>query len=195
MNLAKRLHLALFTLAVLTPAALARSEKPGELQVGDKAPHFIGVDDEKKEWDTKEKAGKKIYVVYFYPADMTGGCTKQACAYRDSVKEMKRKDVEIIGVSGDSAENHQHFKNEYQLNFTLLADTDGKIADAFGVKRGQGGSIVRKIADKDVTLQRGVTTSRWTFVIDKDWRIVHKDTKVRPAQDSENVLKVIKTLK
>ncbi|MGI9457589.1 MAG: peroxiredoxin [Aeoliella sp.] len=194
MNSVKRLQLALFTLALLTPAAMAKVEKQGELKVGAEAPHFVGVDDKNKEWDSKEKSGKKIYVVYFYPADMTGGCTKQACAYRDAVKAMKRKDVEIVGVSGDSAENHQHFKNEYQLNFTLLADTDGKIADAFGVKRGQGGSIVRKIANKDVTLERGVTTSRWTFVIDKDWRIAHKDTKVKPAQDSANVLKVIEKL-
>jgi peroxiredoxin Q/BCP len=195
MNSVKRLQLALFTLALLTPSALAKVENIVALKVGDQAPHFVGVDDQNKEWGSKDKAGKKIYVVYFYPADMTGGCTKQACAYRDAVKAMKRKDVEIIGVSGDSAENHQHFKNEYQLNFTLLADTDGKIADAFGVKHGQGGSIVRKLAGKDVTLERGVTTNRWTFVIDKDWRIAHKDTKVKATQDSANVLKVIEKLK
>ena len=194
MNATKRLQLALFTLALLTPTAMARAEKQAAIAVGDQAPHFVGVDDEKKQWNSKEKAGKKIYVVYFYPADMTSGCTKQACAYRDAIKEMKRSDVEVIGVSGDSAENHQHFKNEYELNFTLLADTDGKIADAFGVKRGQGGSIVRKIGDQNVTLERGVTTRRWTYVIDKDWRVAHKDTKVKPAQDSANVLKVIEKL-
>ena len=191
MKKCQKLILALFTLSLLTPTALAKAAQQGQLKVGDQAPHFLGIDDAKKEWDSKQKAGKKIYVIYFYPADMTGGCTKQACAYRDAVKEMSRKDVEIVGVSGDSAENHQHFRNEYKLNFTLLADTDGKIADAFGVKRSKGGSIVREIAGQDITLERGVTASRWTFVIDKDWRIAHKDTKVRPAQDSENVLKVI----
>lgn len=177
-----------------TPFADGKPVEQTELKVGDQAPTFVGVDDENKKWDSKEKAGKKIYVVYFYPADMTGGCTKQACAYRDALKELKRDDVEIVGVSGDSVENHKHFKNEYELNFTLLADTDGKIADAFGVRTGQGGSIERMIGDAKVTLERGVTASRWTFVIDKDWQIAHKDTKVNPSQDSQKVLKAIEKL-
>lgn len=187
--------LALLCIGILnTPFASGKPVEQTELQVGDQAPTFVGIDDENKKWDSKDKAGKKIYVVYFYPADMTGGCTKQACAYRDALKELKRDDVEIVGVSGDSVENHKHFKNEYELNFTLLADTDGKIADAFGVRTGQGGSIERMIGNTKVTLERGVTASRWTFVIDKDWQIAHKDTKVNPAQDSAKVLKVIEKL-
>ena len=166
------------------------------LKVGDAAPHFVGVDQNDKKWDSKKRAGTKIYVVYFYPADMTPGCTKQACSYRDAMKELKSADVEVIGVSGDSAENHRHFAEEYQLNFTLLADPDGKIAKAFGVKTGQGGSIKRALSSgKEVTLERGVTSSRWTFVIGKDWKIAHKDTKVNAAKDSENVLKVLEKLK
>lgn len=194
MSAKKTFPLVLLALLLLSPDALGKSDKKAGLKVGDKAPSFVGVDDENKKWDSKEKAGKKIYVVYFYPADMTGGCTKQACAYRDAIKELKRKDVEIVGVSGDSVENHEHFKNEYELNFALLADTDGKIAEAFGVKTGKGGSIQREIGGSKVTLERGVTTSRWTFVIDKDWKIAHKDTKVNPAKDSESVLKVIEKL-
>ena len=108
--------------------------------------------------------------------------------------DLKRKDVEVIGISGDEVENHRHFKKEYKLNFTLLADAEGKIAQAFGVKTSKGGSIERKIAGEELTLTRGVTASRWTFVIDKDWRIVHKDTKVNAAKDSETVLKVIEKL-
>ena len=192
-----------FLLLILTACYLplcslesyAKSEKKAELKIGDKAPSFVGVDDKNKKWKSKDKAGKKIYVVYFYPADMTGGCTAQACAYRDALADMKRKDVEIIGVSGDSVENHKHFINEYKLNFTLLADTDGKIAKAFGVKTGKGGSIKRMIEGEELTLERGVTTSRWTFVIDKDWKIAHKDTKVNAAKDSEKVLKVLEKLK
>jgi|GEM_PF-188852 len=177
------------------PAKKVTSVQKAALQVGDPAPVFVGLDDQKKIWDAKKRAGKKIYVVYFYPADMTPGCTAQACAYRDVLKELKRNDVEVIGVSGDSAENHQHFKNEYKINFTLLADIDGKIAKAFGVSTGKGGSILRKIAGKEVTLERGVTANRWTFVIDKQWRIVHKDTKVNAAKDSEKVLQVLEKLK
>lgn len=186
---------ALTTVVLTAVPTFAKSENRAELKVGDQAPQFVGVDDENKKWDSKEKAGKKIYVIYFYPADMTGGCTKQACAYRDALKELDRKDVEVVGISGDSVENHQHFKNEYKLNFALLADTDGKIAEAFGVVTGKGGSIKRMIDGEQFTLERGVTASRWTFVIDKDWQIVHKDTKVKAAKDSEKVLKVLEKLK
>ena len=179
----------------LAPLALAKPHQRAELEVGDKAPAFDGINDRDKKWVSKEKAGKKIYIVYFYPADMTPGCTKQACSYRDALSDLKRKDVEVIGISGDAVENHQHFKKEYELNFTLLSDSEGKIAEAFGVETAKGGSIQRMIAGKELTLERGVTTKRWTFVIDKDWKIVHKDTKVNAAKDSETVLKVIEKLR
>jgi len=183
-------------LVFLLFASLAYAkEGPVELKVGDKAPHFVGTDDENNEWDSEKQAGEKIYVVYFYPADMTPGCTIQACSYRDALADLDRDDVEVIGVSGDAVENHKHFKNEYDLNFTLLADADGKIAKAFGVKIGKGGSIERQIEGKKITLERGVTAKRWTFVIDKKWEIAHKDTKVNVAKDSETVLKLIETLK
>jgi len=187
--------LTVLLISLLTTPLMAKPESRKELRVGDKAPTFVGVDDKNEKWDSKKKAGKKIYVVYFYPADMTGGCTKQACAYRDAIKNLQREDVAIVGVSGDSVENHQHFKKEYKLNFTLLADTDGKIADAFGVTTGKGGSFKRMIGGKELTLDRGVTANRWTFVIDKDWHIAHKDTKVNAAKDSDKVLEVIKGLK
>jgi len=183
-------------LILLSSVAFAHSaEKLVDLQVGDKAPHFVGTDDENHEWDSKKKAGEKIYVIYFYPADMTPGCTIQACSYRDAIADLKRDDVEVIGISGDQVENHQHFKHEYDLNFTLLADPEGKIAKAFGVKTGDGGSIERKIDGKAVTLERGVTAKRWTFVVDKQWRIAHKDTKVNVLNDSSTVLKLIEKLK
>ncbi|NOY43336.1 MAG: peroxiredoxin [Planctomycetes bacterium] len=169
-------------------------EKPVVLKVGDKAPVFSGTDENNKPWDSKSRSGKKVVVVYFYPADMTPGCTKQACNYRDALSELKREDVEIVGVSGDTPENHKHFKNEFQLNFTLLADPEGKIADAFGVKTTAGGSIDRMIQGKKVTLQRGVTAMRWTFVIDKQGKIAHKDTSVNFMKDAETVLKVIEKL-
>ncbi len=181
-------------LAFLLTASIANAAESVELQVGDPAPHFVGMDDENREWDSKKRAGKKIYVVYFYPADMTPGCTIQACSYRDALANLKRDDVEVIGISGDAVENHQHFKNEYKLNFTLLADPDGKIAKAFGVKTGDGGSIQRQIGDKTITLERGVTAKRWTFVIDRQWQIAHKDTRVNVLKDSETVLKLIEKM-
>ncbi|MCA9233140.1 MAG: peroxiredoxin [Planctomycetales bacterium] len=181
-------------LLLLSASFAQAKDEAVDLQVGDQAPHFVGRDDENHEWNSEKRAGEKIYVVYFYPADMTGGCTKQACSYRDALTELERDDVEVIGVSGDSVENHQHFKREYDLNFTLLADPEGKIAKAFGVEMGKGGSIEREIDGKTITLKRGVTAMRWTFVIDKDWQIAHKDTKVDAAKDSETTLKVIEAL-
>ena len=184
------------TVRAQEPAAEAPAKRPKHvvLKVGDPAPEFAGQTDADKPWKSKDHVGKKILIVYFYPADMTGGCTAQACAYRDALAELQRDDVEVIGVSGDSVENHQHFKREYDLNFTLLSDPEGKIAKAFGVEMGKGGSIEREIDGKTITLERGVTAMRWTFVIDKDWQIAHKDTKVDAAKDSETTLKVIEAL-
>ena len=184
--------------STLTVLLLARpaadAEQPIRLEVDDPAPAFAGLDDRGETWDSEKIKGKKICVVYFYPADMTPGCTAQACAYRDAVGELERDDVEIIGVSGDSVENHQHFRDQYELNFTLLADPQGKIARAFGVQTSAGGSFQRKLGDQQITFQRGVTARRWTFVIDKQWRTAHVDRQVNAAKDSEKVLKIVEQL-
>lgn len=164
------------------------------LEAGDTAPEFSGTDDKGKKWASKPLRGEKILIVYFYPADMTPGCTKQACAYRDTLAKLKRKDVLVVGVSGDSVENHGHFRDEYELNFPLLADPEGKIAEKFGVKTSKGGSFDRELADKTVTFERGVTAQRWTFVIDKEWKIAHVDRKVQAAKDSQTVFKIVEKL-
>ena len=104
-----------------------------DLKVGDAAPVFEVEDDKGETWKSKDHVGKKIVVVYFYPADMTGGCTKQACAFRDDFPKLEDEGIEVVGVSGDSAANHRLFKKAHDLNFALLADVEGKVADAFGV--------------------------------------------------------------
>lgn len=101
----------------------------------------------------------------------------------------------MVGVSGDSAMTHQLFKKAQQLNFTLLADEDGKLAEKFGVPVGKGGSVKTKDADgQPVTLTRKLSAARWTFVIGKDGNIVSKNTKVNPAQDSKQVADLIEKL-
>ncbi|HTN01054.1 MAG TPA: peroxiredoxin, partial [Planctomycetaceae bacterium] len=95
-----------------------------DLKVGDAAPKFEVQDDSGKAWSSADHFGKKIVVVYFYPADMTGGCTKQACGFRDDMKTLTEMGVEVVGVSGDSVRNHQLFKKAHDLNFPLLADVD-----------------------------------------------------------------------
>jgi peroxiredoxin Q/BCP len=169
--------------------------KAVDLKVGDKAPEFKSVGDDGKPWISTDYVGKKIVVVYFYPADMTGGCTKQACGFRDDMTKLKNEGVEIVGVSGDSVANHVIFKKEYDLNFTLLADEKGSVAKAFGVPLKDGGSIQRTVDGKEVTMTRGVTAARWTFVIDANGKIAAKNTAVKAAEDSQAIMKLVADLK
>lgn len=168
---------------------------PNGLSVGEKVPEFEATAASGETWKSSDHVGKGVLVVYFYPADMTGGCTAQACAFRDKQPELKKAGVEVVGVSGDSAENHRIFKKTHDLNFTLLADSDGKLAKLFGVPTRAGGEIVRTVQGEDVTLERGVTAARWTFVIGPDGKIVYRDTSVTPAQDAAKVLEVVSKLK
>lgn len=172
----------------------AQAEETVELKVGDKAPEFEAKADDGETWKSADIVGKKILVVYFYPADMTPGCTRQACAYRDDSEKLKKKGIEVVGVSGDSVRNHQLFKKAHDLNFTLLADEDGSIAKQFGVQLGDGGTIQREIGGKPEQLTRGVTARRWTFIVGKDGKIVHKNTRVDAAADSKAVLEAVEKL-
>lgn len=163
-----------------------------DLKVGDPAPVFEALDDTGKLWKSTDYVGKTTLVVYFYPADMTGGCTKQACGFRDDLSKLGDANVTVIGVSGDSVRNHQLFKKAESLNFPLLADTEGKVADAFGVPYVKGEkSITRTIDGKEELLVRTVTAQRWTFVIGKDGKILSKNSKVNAAEDSQAILKLI----
>lgn len=167
-----------------------------DLNVGDPAPEFSAKDDQGSDWKSTEHVGKKILVVYFYPADMTGGCTAQACGYRDNFDKLADKDVAVIGVSGDTVSSHQAFKKAHQLNFTLLADTDGNVAKKFGVPITAGEKTVEKVIDdfKHI-LTRSVTAKRWTFVIGKDGKIAYKDDAVKAKQDPEKILAAVDGLR
>jgi peroxiredoxin Q/BCP len=103
-------------------------------KVGDKAPLIQGKDQDGKTWKLADEVGKKVVLLYFYPKDDTPGCTKEACGFRDRIADLKKDNVEVIGVSFDSAESHQKFISKFNLNFPLLVDTDGKIAEAYGTK-------------------------------------------------------------
>lgn len=167
-----------------------------DLKVGDKAPVFEALDDSGKAWKSLDHVGKKIVVVYFYPADMTGGCTKQACGFRDKLGELSKKGIEVVGVSGDSVKSHQLFKQEHDLTFPLLADTEGKVAEAFGVPVTLGEKTVKakfKTGAEEVLI-RNVTTKRWTFIIGKDGKIAAKNTEVAAAEDPQAVLSTIEKL-
>src|SRR5438552_4001069 len=117
---------------------LLAEEKKVNLKVGNQAPKFESTDDQGKAWKSTDHVGKKIMVVYFYPADLTGGCTKQACGFRDDMAKLSSKNVEVVGVSGDAVKNHQIFKAVHKLPFTLLADETGAVAKKFGVPLKKG---------------------------------------------------------
>jgi thioredoxin-dependent peroxiredoxin len=114
-------------------------------KTGDTAPLFTGKDQDGKDFKLGDLVGKKIVLLYFYPKDFTGGCTKEACGFRDQVGDLQKDNVQVVGVSFDSAESHKQFAEKYNLNFTLLADTDGRIADAYGVHM-EGKSIAKRVS-------------------------------------------------
>jgi len=182
-------------LAVLGLAAPAQEKT--KLDKGDKAPVFEGTDENGNTWKSSDVVGKKVLVVYFYPADFTGGCTKQACSFRDEMSKLKDKDVEVVGVSGDTAKNHAEFKKFHKLNFPLLADEDGGIASKFGVPFTKGEKTVnaKDAEGNPLELKRKVTINRWTFIIDKDGKILDKKTDVVAAQDPKRILDILKELK
>jgi peroxiredoxin Q/BCP len=162
------------------------------LKVGDKAPLFKAKADDGTSWDVKNYLGKKVIVVYFYPAAMTGGCTAQACAYRDHLPEIESANAIVIGVSGDNVAGLKLFKKAENLNFPLLSDENGVIASEFGVPTRDGATISREIDGQSFDLVRGKTASRWTFIIDKDGKIAYKNEQVDAAKDAEMVLEFLK---
>jgi len=183
-------------LAVLAGGSTAGAqEKKIEVQVGDAAPVFEATNELGKLWKSSEHVGKKYVVVYFYPGDFTPGCTRQAQSFRDNMNTLSGQDIEVIGISGDSANTHALFKAAQKLNFSLLADENGDIAKRFGVPVGAGGEVRTKDADgKNVVLKRAVTTQRWTFILGKDGKVLYKNTKVDPVNDSKQIAAFIEKL-
>ena len=147
------LRLAAAWLAALWPSMADAGQVP---KVGDPAPLIQGQDQDGKTWKLADVVGKQVVLLYFYPKDDTPGCTKEACGFRDRMADLKKDKVEVIGVSFDSSGSHQKFIAKYNLNFPLLADTDGKIADAYGVK----------MADRNMA-------RRVSFLIGLDGKIAH----------------------
>ncbi|HZV06575.1 MAG TPA: peroxiredoxin [Gemmataceae bacterium] len=190
----KCLVLTLFVVGVVFAAASGTPADEGktELNKGDKAPSFEATDDEGKTWKSSDHVGKKVIVVYFYPADFTGGCTKQACTYRDDMDKLTAKGILVVGVSGDTAKTHELFKKHHKLNYPLLADDQGEIAKKFGVPTRPGGTVDGIDENgKKVKVTRGVTIMRWTFVIGKNGKVIYKNANVKPAEDSKQIVEAI----
>jgi peroxiredoxin Q/BCP len=196
----------LFILAVLALVAggpLGAGEKKDKgkkgsaktVQVGQKAPAFQSVDQNGKPWKSTDYVGKKIVVLYFYPADFTGGCTAQACGFRDDIEKLGSKGVEVVGVSGDSPRTHQMFKAHHKLPFTLLADENGAVAKKFGVPVGKGGeSPTIDAAGTKGKAPRGVTIQRYTVVIDRQGNVAAVDKIGNAGGDAKRVADLVQKL-
>jgi peroxiredoxin Q/BCP len=146
------------------------------LKEGSVAPDFKATNTKGETIRLKDLRGQKV-VLYFYPKDDTPGCTKEACSFRDAFSAFKKRGIEVIGVSTDSAASHQKFTAKYKLPFTLLADTDHSIADAYGV-----------YGEKKFMGRTYLGVKRMTFLIDEKGKIKKVFEKVKPDEHAREVL-------
>lgn len=138
-----------------------------ELTVGKKAPDFTAADDQGKEVSLKELKGKKV-ILYFYPKDDTPGCTKEACAFRDGIAQIKKKGAVVLGVSADSVDSHGKFKKKFDLIFSLLSDTDKKLIQDYGVWK-----------EKSMYGKKYMGIERTTVIIDEQGKVARLFPKVK----------------
>lgn len=149
------------------------------LKVGDPAPDFVAKNQHGEDVALKDFRGKKV-ILYFYPKDNTPGCTTEACNFRDHYEDLLAEGYEVIGVSIDSQQSHQKFIKKHKLPFTLLADDDKSLVQAYGVW-----------GEKTLYGVKYMGTNRVTFVIDEEGIIRHIIQKV----DNKNATQQIRELK
>jgi peroxiredoxin Q/BCP len=146
------------------------------LKQGDKAPAFALPADDGSTIALKDLKGKKV-VLYFYPKDDTSGCTKEACGFRDSWKDVQRLGAVVLGVSPDGLVSHGKFKKKYSLPFPLLADESHEVAEAYGAW-----------GEKSMYGKKYMGILRSTFIIDEQGRIAKVFEKVKPEGHAAEVL-------
>jgi peroxiredoxin Q/BCP len=150
----------------------------GEVQVGDKAPDFELPDQSGNMVKLGDYLGKKAVVLYFYPKDFSHGCTKEACAFRDSYEQFKDLGAEVVGVSSDTQESHGLFSTKLGLPFMLLSDEGGRVRKLYGVPA-----------------SLGLLPGRVTYVIDKSGIVRHIfNSQIDAEQHMHESLRILKTL-
>jgi len=140
------------------------------------APNFAAKDENGETVRLKDLRGQRV-VLYFYPKDDTPGCTKEACSFRDAFADFKKRDIKVLGVSKDSEASHKKFAAKYKLPFTLLADPDHSIADAYGV-----------YGEKKFMGRTYLGVKRVTFLIDEKGKVKKVFEKVKPEEHAREVL-------
>lgn len=146
--------------------------KPEE---GKKAPAFSGLDQEGKKISLAAYKGKKL-ALYFYPKDDTTGCTAQACSIRDGFKALSKKGIEVVGVSPDDQKSHAKFVTKYGLPFRIIADTEKKVLETYGVW-----------AEKSMYGRKYMGVNRTTFLIDEKGYIVKVIEKPKVKEHAEEI--------
>lgn len=146
------------------------------LKVGDKAPDFNLVADNGEKLSLKDYKGKKV-VLYFYPKDMTSGCTIEACDFRDNIKNIDKKNAVVIGVSPDNTKSHLKFKDKYELPFTLLSDESKKMLEDYGVWQ-----------EKSMYGRKYMGVVRTTFIINEKGKIEKIFEKVKVEGHVDEIL-------
>ena len=146
--------------------------------VGDKAPDFTLPSQSGEQVRLQDRLGQGVVVLYFYPKDETSGCTREACAFRDSHEVFTDAGAEVIGVSSDSADRHAAFASHHKLPFTLLSDKGGKVRKSYGVPP-----------------VLGLIPGRVTYVIDRDGTVRHVfNSMTNISQHVNDALKVVREL-
>ena len=146
-----------------------------KLQVGDPAPDFRSTTQEGETLTLADLRGQRT-ILYFYPKDNTSGCTLEAKSLRDGKEALAAMGFRIVGVSPDSEKSHRNFCAKHELNFTLLADTDHSVSEAYGVW-----------AEKSMYGRKYMGIVRTTFVIDAEGRIERIFDKVKTASHYEQI--------
>ena len=146
------------------------------LKFGDKAPEFSLVADNGEKISLKDYRGKKV-VLYFYPKDMTSGCTQEACDFRDNIKKIEKKKAVVIGVSPDDTKSHNKFKDKYELPFTLLSDETKTMLNDYGVWQ-----------EKSMYGRKYMGVVRTTFIIDEKGKIEKIYEKVKVPGHIDEIL-------
>lgn len=152
------------------------------MEIGDKIPEILGRDANGKEIKSSDYRGKK-FALYFYPKDNTPGCTSQACSLKEGYHDLQNAGLEVIGVSVDDEKSHQKFIAKYELPFPLIADTDKKLVEAFGVW-----------GEKKMYGRTYFGTYRTTFIIDEEGKVEHIITpkSIKVKEHAAQLLKLVK---
>jgi peroxiredoxin Q/BCP len=150
------------------------------LEIGKKAPAFSLKDENGKNVSLNDFKGKKV-VLYFYPKDMTSGCTKEACDFRDALPNFRKVKATVLGVSIDSTASHKKFADKYELPFTLLSDEKKEVVEKYGVWK-----------EKSMYGKKYMGIERTTFIIDEEGKIQNIFPKVKVDGHVNEVMKILK---